>query len=177
MVRENDVKRTMIVWSVAVLVGGLAVSNATAQIPIPRVPAPGAMPGDSADTVTVDPFRFDPPVSPLGAMGRSLLLPGWGQSVMNRRATGAFFVFWEGISLAMTLKSHHQLQYMKRVEHEAVEAKRQEYEDWLVLLVFNHLVAGAEAFVSAYLWDFPEEIHFQAGPSSVGVRGVIPLRR
>ena len=42
----------------------------------------------------MDPFRVRPPVSPMGAMLRSLLLPGWGQSVLNRRGTGAFFVLF-----------------------------------------------------------------------------------
>ena len=40
---------------------------------------------------------------------------------------------------------------------EASSSRRhtQEREDWIVLLVFNHLLAGAEAFVSANLYDFP----------------------
>jgi hypothetical protein len=75
--------------------------------------------------------------------------------VLGRRVTGAFFVFWEGLTITMTLKASHQLDYFQEVgTEEQIEAKKQEIQDWVVLLVFNHLLAGAEAFVSAYLWDF-----------------------
>ena len=78
----------------------------------------------------------------------------------------------------MTVKSKHQLGYMERAGHEAAEAKREEYQDWLVLLVFNHLFSGAEAFVGANLWDFPDEIRFGALPDGrYGVIGSIPIRR
>ena len=36
-----------------------------------------------------------------------------------------------------------------------VRARRLQVEDWLAAIVFNHLFAGAEAFVSAHLWDVP----------------------
>lgn len=136
---------------------------ARAQITVPvRRPNP-------RDTITVDPFRVRPPVSPMGAMLRSLLLPGWGQSLLNRRGTGAFFVLFEGLSLTMTLKSIHQLDYLERIQSdtdpesiERVDSKRAEVQDWAVLLGFNHLMAAAEAFVSAMLWDFPEELEVRA---------------
>jgi hypothetical protein len=100
-------------------------------------------------------------------MARSLLLPGWGQSVLGRRTTGAVFVFWEGVTLGMTLKSAHQLSYLRRADaarpeeerdQELLDSKKAEFQDWLVLFIFNHLFSAAEAFVSANLWDFPEEI-------------------
>lgn len=115
---------------------------------------------DPADTIPVPAFRFDPPVSPLGAFGRSLLLPGWGQAVLGGRGAGAFFVFWEGLALTMTVKSVRQLHYQERigVHADSLTNKRAEVEDWIALIVFNHLVAGAEAFVSAHLWDFPADL-------------------
>jgi hypothetical protein len=137
------------------------------------------------DTVTVDPFRERPPVSPVGAALRSLLIPGWGQSVAHRRATGAFFVLFEGISLTMTLKSRHQLGYLESVQSEdnpesieRVDAKRAEIQDWAILLAFNHLMAAAEAFVSTMLWDFPEELEvraFSGGRGRFGARITLPL--
>lgn len=36
-----------------------------------------------------------------------------------------------------------------------VRSRRLQVEDWLAAIVFNHLFAGAEAFVSAHLWDVP----------------------
>ena len=144
----------------------LATAPMAAHGQIPTVPVRRPNP---RDTITVDPFRVRPPVSPMGAMLRSLLLPGWGQSLLNRRGTGAFFVLFEGISLTMTLKSIHQLDHLERVQSDAdpesierVDSKRAEVQDWAVLLVFNHLMAAAEAFVSAMLWDFPEELEVRA---------------
>lgn len=138
---------------------------------IPTVPNP-----TTQDTVEVPPFRFEPPVSPLSALLRSMVLPGWGQAILDRRATGAFFVMFEGIAWGMAIKSKHQLNYLKRIDSEAVDAKQQEFEDWVVLIVFNHLVAGAEAFVGTYLWDFPPELRVRAMPDGgFGIGAAFPL--
>ena len=150
------------------------------QAQIPTFPT---RPGDPADTVTVDPFRVHPPISPLGGLWRSILLPGWGQSILQRRVTGAFFVAWEGLALTMTLKSIHQLDYLRTVASEddtesieRVESKEAEVQDWAVLLVFNHLIAGVEAFVSAQLWDFPEELRVRAPSNgSIGIEFSVSL--
>jgi hypothetical protein len=132
----------------------------------------------------VDPFRFRPPVSPAGAAFRSLLLPGWGQSILDRPGTGAFFVLIEGLALTMTFKSMHQLNYLEQVQTEddpesveRVEAKRDEIQDWAILIAFNHLISAAEAFVAAMLWDFPEELEVQAlrgGRIGAGFRISLP---
>ncbi len=146
-----------------------AVGHARAQIPIPRPPMPSPSPGD---TVTVFAFRVEPPVSPLGALWRSLLVPGWGQAILGRRVTGAVFVFWEGVTLGMTLKSVHQLNYLRRTGSANVDSKEQEVQDWAVLLGFNHLLAAAEAYVAALLWDFPAELETEvqeSGTVNVGV--------
>jgi len=161
------------------VLGGTPAAAAHAQLPMPA-PTPQRAQQDSAalaDTIPVPPFRVPPPISPLGAFGRSFLVPGWGQAVLGRRVTGAFFVFWEGLTLTMTLKASHQLQYFKDVgTQEQIDAKKQEVQDWVVLLAFNHLLAGAEAFVSAYLWDFPVELEQRALPGErVGVGARVPF--
>ena len=122
-------------------------------------------PPDPADTIPVPMFREDPPVSPTGAAIRSLILPGWGQSVAGRRVTGAVFIFWEGLTLTMTLKSLHQKDYQERVGSEAALDKGEEVQDWWILLAFNHLLAAAEAYVSTNLWDFPADITTEPLPS------------
>lgn len=157
----------------------VAAAAAEAQLPMPT-PTPQRTAQDSArlaDTIPVPPFRIQPPISPLGAFGRSFLLPGWGQAILGRRVTGAFFVFWEGLTLTMTLKASHQLAYIEDVgTQEQIDAKKQEVQDWAVLLVFNHLLAGAEAFVSAYLWDFPVELEQRALPGQrIGVGARVPF--
>ena len=37
-------------------------------------------------------------------------------------------------------------------------ARRQHVEDWIALLLANHLLAGADAYVAAHLWDLPARI-------------------
>jgi len=122
-------------------------------------------PPDPADTIPVPAFREDPPVTPTAAALRSLILPGWGQSIAGRRVTGAVFIFWEGLTLTMTLKSLHQKDYQERVGSEAAQDKGEEVQDWWILLAFNHLLAAAEAYVSTNLWDFPADITTEPLPS------------
>lgn len=144
----------MVAALVALGSGGVAA----AQLPVPQPRPAGEGQRPREDTIPVPQFRVPPPVSPLGAAVRSLVLPGWGQSLLDRRTTGAIFIFWEGVTLTMTLKSLRQLEYQERIGAATVEGKRQEVEDWAVLLIFNHLMAAAEAFVAAQLWDFPPEL-------------------
>ena len=153
----------MRILTVVALATVAVTAPAAAQIPQP----PQQQRPDPSDTIPVPHFRYEPPVSPLGAMWRSLLLPGWGQSILGRRVTGAVFIFWEGITLTMTVKSVHQLNYLESIDAdpEQIAGKRREVEDWAVLLVFNHLLAAAEAFVSAELWDFPGELESRSLPS------------
>lgn len=151
---------------IALLVATLVVAPLTLAGQVVQRPPQQQQRPDPSDTIPVPPFRFDPPVSPFGAFARSALLPGWGQAVLGRRGTGAFFVFWEGLTLTMTVKSVRQLHYQESigVHPDSLDNKRAEIEDWAVLLVFNHLVAGAEAFVSAHLWDFPTDLALRALP-------------
>lgn len=114
-------------------------------------------------------------MKPLSAFWRSLVLPGWGQSATGRHTTGAVFVAWEGVTMMMTLKAQQEAEYLKSTGSGHVDTKRQEVQDWLVLWVFNHLFAGAEAFVSAHLQDFPADLKLRAFPNGIGV--TLPLPR
>jgi len=114
-------------------------------------------------------------VSPGGAFRRSLLLPGWGQAATGRHTPGALFVVWEGTTMMMTLKAQQEANYFKRIGAAGLKAKRQEVQDWLVLWIFNHIFAGAEAYVSAHLQDFPKDLRIQSVPGGIGVS--LPLPR
>ncbi len=119
------------------------------------------------------------PVSPMGALWRSILIPGWGQAKLNRKLTGALFIAWEGVTLGMAIKTNHELGYLRRTGSGSVRAKEKERQDWLVLLGFNHLFAAIEGYVSAHLWDFPEDLDIRAVPlpaGGVGAGVTIPLR-
>lgn len=112
-------------------------------------------------------------VGPVGALWRSLLLPGWGQTVTGRHVTGALFAIWEGTTILMTIKASQEANYL-RADSTTYHAKRQEVQDWLVLWGFNHLFAGAEAFVAAHLRDFPRDLKIRAVPGGVGVSVPFP---
>jgi hypothetical protein len=115
-------------------------------------------------------------ISPFNALWRSLLIPGWGQARLNRKLTGGIFVAWEGVTLGMTLKTRSELRYLRRAGSGRGDDKRQEHEDWLILLAFNHLFSGLEAYVSAHLADFPGDLRFQAVPGGVGASVSLPIR-
>jgi hypothetical protein len=127
-----------------------------------------------------DTTRVAPPadtthqVRPMGAFWRSLLLPGWGQAATGRHTTGSVLVAWEGVTAMMTLKAQQEATYMKDVGSPNLRAKRQEVQDWLVLWIFNHLFAGAEAYVSAHLQDFPADLRIQAVPRGIGISLPLP---
>jgi hypothetical protein len=116
-------------------------------------------------------------ISPMNALWRSLLLPGWGQARLNRKLAAGIFVAWEGVTLGMTIKTRRELGYLRRNLSGRADSKRQEHEDWVVLLAFNHLFAGLEAFVSAHLADFPGDLRFEALPEGgVGAQLSLPIR-
>lgn len=54
-----------------------------------------------------------------------------------------------------------------------LKARRLHYEDWVAMLFFSHLFSGADAFVSAHLWDLPAQVEFRqlpGGRTGVGAR-------
>lgn len=144
------------------------------------IPQPGGARPAVADTVA-------PLVEPLPAFFRSLVLPGWGQAVLDRKLTSGLFLLWEGVTLGMTLKTAAEVRFLVATESTRVQpgsttessrlrSKKAEREDWIVLMAFNHLFSGLEAYVSAHLWDFPGDLHFQALPGPGGVRPGIGWR-
>jgi hypothetical protein len=141
----------------------------------------------SVDTASADTARVAPRpltradslalrTSPMNAFWRSFLLPGWGQAKVGRKLTAGIFIAWEGTTLAMSLKTRHELDYLRRTNSLRAEDKRREHEDWLVLLAFNHLFAGLEAYVSGHLTDFPPDLRLQAVPGGMGASVAVPFR-
>ena len=134
-----------------------------------------AVPAAAPETVALDSVQFTP-ISPINAFWRSFLLPGWGQARLNRKLTGGIFVAWEGVTLGMSLKTRHELAYLRRTRSARGDNKRREHEDWVVLLAFNHLFAGLEAYVGAHLTDFPGDLKIRAVPGGLGASVSVPIR-
>jgi hypothetical protein len=176
-------------WVFALALAGaapLAAQNPTTPAPPPGPPAaaPAADTGRAANDTALarprrtqgDSVRPKPPITPTGAFLRSLAIPGWGQARLQRNVTGGLFLMWEGVCAAMVWKASWQLDYA-RARGKFVRSHIQEREDWLTLLVFNHLFAAAEAYVSANLYDFPRALKVRALPGgAVGVGLEVPLR-
>jgi hypothetical protein len=141
---------------------------ATPAVAQDRIGADTAVSGARPDSVR--------PLSPLGALWRSFLVPGWGQARFNRKLTGGIFVAWEGVTLGMALKTRHELSYLRRTNSKRGDSKRQEHEDWIVLLAFNHLFSGLEAYVSSHLADFPDDLRLRAVPGGAAATVSIPFR-
>jgi hypothetical protein len=51
-----------------------------------------------------------------------------------------------------------------------VRARRAHLEDWIAVVVFNHLFAGADAYVAANLADFDANVQVSSGERRMGVR-------
>lgn len=159
------------------------------------------------DTTTARPPRalvdsLRPPISPGRAFLSSLLLPGLGQSRLQRHMAGTLYFAVEAVSIAMLIKSSNDLRVARageayevinryqvdqngapviqngafvpldtarsRYNAERVRARRTHVEDWIAILVANHLFAGADAFVAALLWDLPARIGASATRNGVG---------
>jgi hypothetical protein len=169
-----------IAW-VALGLGALLAApvRAGAQDSTAAAPDSSVTPGDSAAAAPRPATAADSlalRTSPMAAFWRSFLLPGWGQARVGRKLTAGIFLAWEGTTLAMSLKTRHELAYLRRTNSGRADDKRGEHEDWLVLLGFNHLLAGLEAYVSGHLTDFPADLQLQALPGGVGASISIPFR-
>jgi len=144
--------------------------------------------------------RMTPPLTPKRAFLYSLLLPGFGQSRLDRGVSGALFASIELSALAMVRRSRADLTEARRYltdtlpsdfvvtstgltptgevvgkyTSDLAKTRRLHVEDWVAVLAFNHLFAGADAFVAAQLWDVP--VTFSAIPSERGPFLVATLR-
>jgi len=161
--------------ALALVLGPLG-GSLDAQVPVrpdsqPPVPTPQSDPVPGSQLDTVAPRR---PASPTGAMLRSFLLPGWGQAVYGRKVTAGFMLGVEGLTLGMILKTSGELDHARASGGASEGAKLQEREDWITILVFNHLMSGLEAYVSAHLYDFPGDLQLQALPQG-GMRFGVTL--
>ena len=156
-------------WGAVVLaLGNRAVA---AQLPDSARRVPTAAPASASDTLRA-------PLSPRRAFFYSFLAPGYSQSVFGRHKAATTFILVEAITLAMIRESAADVHEARRMVNDTVvvsyvdpsgnpvvvtspprfagaqvHTRQAHVEDWLALLVANHLFAGADAYVAANLWD------------------------
>lgn len=63
-----------------------------------------------------------------------------------------------------------------RYDDAYVRTRRLHYEDWLAVMIFNHLFAGADAFVAAQLWDLPAKVAVRRSPGGTLVQASLSFR-
>jgi hypothetical protein len=159
---------------------------------------------DSTRVTTVSQAGFTglsaPPISPKRAFLYSFLLPGFGQSRLDRGTAGALFASVELAAIVMVRRSFADVREVRRFRIDTLpesftvvdgnfvgtgrvtnrftrdleRTRRLHVEDWLAVIAFNHLFAGADAFVSAQLWDVP--VGFSARPGRDGTYVVATIR-
>ncbi|HET8770376.1 MAG TPA: hypothetical protein VFM71_05255 [Gemmatimonadaceae bacterium] len=63
-----------------------------------------------------------------------------------------------------------------RYNDDFVRTRKLHVEDWLAVLFFNHLFAGADAFVAAQLWDLPAKLGASQSRDGTLITATIPFR-
>jgi hypothetical protein len=154
-------------------------------------PALAQQPRDSArasDTTGAKP-ELQPPLSPRRAFTYSLLLPGYAQSILGRGRAGTFQMAFEAVALVMIRQSAADIREAKRAVADSIpvsfvdatgavkarfertafptsliRSRRSHLEDWIAVLIANHLFSAADGYVAALLWDLPTEIAVSAAP-------------
>jgi hypothetical protein len=132
---------------------------------------------------------FTPPISPGRAFLYSFALPGSAQSILGRHKAGATYIFVEAVTLGMIRESAADVHEARRLAGDStvfsyvdgqgdaaviktpprfngayIQTREAHVEDWVALLVANHLFAGADAFVAAHLWDVPARLALRMLP-------------
>ena len=160
----------------ACALAGVLLSGSTAQC---QVVDP--VRGNRGDSVVIP----QAPLSPRRAFLLSVLAPGYSQSVFGRHKAAAGFLLFEAISLAMIRESAADVHEARRGRTDTlvmswidqsgrlltapdtvtprfgdreVRSRQARVEDWIAVLVANHLFAGADAYVASHLWDVPARL-------------------
>lgn len=176
-----------------------AAQDTTVAPKLPPVAKPAAaVPAAGARQPTLS--RLSPPLSPRRAFLYSFVLPGFGQSRLDRGTSGALFASIELAAFAMVRRSAADLREVRRYRRDSLpldyevdgtglkpvgtfptrygadleRARRLHVEDWLAVVAFNHLFAGADAFVAAQLWDVP--VSLSAAPQRQGAVLIATIR-
>jgi len=175
-----------LVTAVAITLGSTSVL--TAQIDTLARPRPAPAPAKN-NTSQVDSVGR-PPITPRRAFLYSFLLPGYSQGVLGRNKAAVAFGLVEGISLVMIRESAADVHEARRIADDSVivsygssggittrvtapprftnayvHTREAHVEDWVALLVANHLFAGADAYVAAHLWDIGAQLGMRLSPN------------
>jgi hypothetical protein len=141
------------------------------------------------------------PITPKRAFLLSLIAPGSAQNILGRHRAAVALVGVEAMSIAMIRESGADLREARgqlgdtlvlsyvdasgnklpapilerrRFETVEVQSRRSHVEDWVALLIANHLFAACDAFVAASLWDVHAHVTLDGTPSHLRLVTRIP---
>lgn len=153
---------------------------------------PPAVDSISVDTLgkTTPKEEFPMSKSPMGAIVRSLILPGWGQFYVEDYWKTPIFLGGAGALVGIIIWNHdyyidYQDQYdylianepENTLEIDLMKKKKEFYRDQRDMsgffLLSVYVLAAIDAYVGAHLYDFPsDDISFGIGGNSFGVVGL-----
>jgi len=175
-----------LVTAVAITLGSTTALSAQIDTLARQRPAPAPARIGTALTDSVG----RPPITPRRAFLYSFLLPGYSQGILGRNKAAVAFGLVEGISLVMIRESAADVHEARRIADDSVivsyastngvttrvtapprftnayvHTREAHVEDWVALLVANHLFAGADAYVAAHLWDVGAQLGMRLSPN------------
>lgn len=181
-----DLSLRSILMRAALLVGALALTSAS--LPAQQRDTSAAV----VDTAGPRP-ELKPPISPRRAFLSSLFLPGYAQSILGRNRAGSLQLAFEAVALTMIRISAADVREARRTVADSIpvsfvddeglpsiryqrtpfsssllRSRQSHLEDWIAVLMANHLFSAADGYVAALLWDLPSEVALSATPRSVG---------
>lgn len=156
-VRFPHVPASLRLARLTALASVLLAAPVAAQDP-PENPPP---PAEEVEQGQGAPADSVPPISPLGAFGRSMLLPGWGQVEVGRPERGAIYFGAAATTMFMVIKSSQKLSAAKAADppdEDLIASRTGQRENWIVLTLFVAFLSGIDAWVSTQFWDFETTI-------------------
>lgn len=186
---------------VAAPLGAQRPDSAARPPVVPRLVVDTGRPAHPAADTTHGPRpEIAPPLSGGRAFAYSFAIPGYAQSVLGRPRASALFIAFEALCVTMLRQAQFDLRQAQAAGADSVvvswwnpvtnqaqrvrqpspytpgliRSRRAHVEDWIAVLIANHLAAGLDAYVAANLWDVPAELKVQ--PTDRGTHIGISLR-
>lgn len=164
---------------------------------------PAAAASQSVADTTQGPRReLAPPLSPARSFAYSFIVPGYAQTVLGRPRASALFIAFEVMCVTMLRQAQFDLRQARNAgadsivvsrwdpasgqsslvmqaspyNSQLIRSRRAHVEDWIAVLVANHLFSGLDAYVSANLWDVPAELSVQPTRTGTNVGLTLHVR-
>jgi hypothetical protein len=150
----------------------------------------------SLPVIPIDTLR--PPITAKRAFLSSLFIPGSAQNLLGRHRAAVALIAVEAISIGMIRESGADVREARQQSGDSlvisyvddkgdrlptplvqrrrfadveVRSRRSHVEDWVALLIANHLFAACDAFVAANLWDVAAHVTMSGSTDQLLIGG------